>query len=167
MLTSPFSEEKTDAPAAVAPEQAASPSTAPRRGLFERAEDRMPGLGSARLPSVAVVRAYHKAGNHIPFEAGLIEWPARVHGWLAVVWCLTFTCVAWAGAGAYRQRLRALWKVGIPGLLRAQLPPLGSLRLVPRLWVGFWSAIAWCGLKFWRFPFVLAYLIAVVTPFIF
>lgn len=149
-----------DQPAAVAQE---------RRSWVEWLEDRadMRGLGSAQLPSPSVVHAYHKAGNYVPGEAGVIEWPARAHGWVAVLWCTAFTCVAWTGSGAYRQRFHSLWRQGVPGLMRAQLPPLEILSPLPRFWVAWWSAVAWCGLKFWRFPLVLAYLAATVLPIIF
>lgn len=159
---------ETIRPAPVAEEQpVVSAPARPRRSWVERLEARMPGVDSAQLPSTAVVRAYHKAGNYVPWEAGLIEWPARVHGMVAVAWCATCTCIAWAGSGAYRQRFRSLWRLGLPGLLAAQLPPLRALRPLPRLWVAWWSLIAWCGLKFWRFPIVLAYLAATVLPIIF
>jgi hypothetical protein len=47
-----------------------------------------------------------------------------------------------------------------------QLPPLEILPRPARLWVAWWSAVAWAGLKFWRFPIVLAYLAAAVLPII-
>ncbi|MER7361974.1 hypothetical protein [Nonomuraea wenchangensis] len=142
---------------------------APRRSWVEWLEDRagMSGLGSAQLPSSATVRAYHKAGNYVPGEVGVLEWTARVHGVVAVAWCLVFTCVAWLGSGAYRQRLRTLWSSGVPAVWRTQLPPLDILSTPARLWVAWWSAVAWLGLKFWRFPIFLAYLAAAVLPIVF
>lgn len=158
----------SQAPAPPAPEPTVERQRAPRRTWVEWLEERadMTGLGSAQLPSPATVRAYHKAGNYVPGEAGALETVARVHGVVAVAWCLVFTCVAWLGSGAYRQRFRTLWTSGLPGVWRTQLPPLDILSPPARLWVAWWSAVAWCGLKFWRFPIVLAYLAATVLPII-
>lgn len=153
-----------------APTQPAAPSPAvqrPRRDLLEVLEGWMPGAGAARLPSVATVRAYHKAGQYVPWEAWIVAWPARIHGWFAVAWLIACTGAAWVGAGGYRARFRTLWQVGIPGLLRAQLPPLNTLHGVPLVWVACWSAVAWLGLKFWRLPMALIYLAAAAAPFMF
>lgn len=150
-----------------APAEAAAPVTSTRRPTpLEALEARFPGISTARLPSIATVRAYHKAGEYVPWEAALISWPASVHGWFAVCWATACTCIAWAGAGRYVQRGRTLWQVGIPGLVRAQLPPLRDLAAVPRAWVGFWSAVCWLGLKFWRLPMALVYVAAAVLPFV-
>lgn len=180
-LTSPFADQATasaDAPASRQEPTAEQPveqpaftptiaSRRPRPGLLELLEARMPGVGSARLPSIATVRAYHKAREYVPWEAALLDWPARVHGWFAVCWVTVFTLTAWAGAGDYPRRFRTLWKVGIPGLFRAQLPPLTALSTVARVWVGCWSAVAWLGLKFWRLPMAALYLLTAASPFLF
>lgn len=139
----------------------------PRRELLTLAEGWLPGVGAARLPSIATVRAYHRAGEYVPWDAGLIAWPARVHGWAAVGWVTVCTCAGWAGAGRYPARLRTLWTVGIPGLVRAQLPPLRDLSGVARAWVALWSTAGWLGLKFWRLPVAAAYVLLAVAPFLF
>lgn len=165
MITSPFAD--TEAPPSDA---AAEPSTPPVRRWttpYEVLTAVLPGVGSARLPSVATVRAYHKVREYVPWEAAVLDWPARMHGWLAIAWLFCCTCAAWAGAGAYRRRFRTLWQVGLPGLAQAQLPPLDELRGLPRWWVAAWSAIGWLGLKLWRLPIFLLYVVTAVLPFVF
>lgn len=174
-LASPFADRPTSAPAEsppATPDKRAQPDPEPTAGrtpqvsLLDLLETRMPGLGSARLPSVADVRAYHKAGNYVHWEAGIVEWPARVYGWFAVVWAFVFTCAAWLGAGSYRHRIKTLWTAGLPGLCRSQLPPLAALPWPARLWVGWWSAVAWCGLKFSRLALTCIYLLLAAIPLI-
>lgn len=149
------------------PAPAAEPAPAPARPswvelLEERA--RMPGLRTARLPSVATVRAYHRAREYVPWEAGLLDGFARVHGWFAVAWCFTCTSIAFLGAGDSRRRWRRFREEGLPGLVRAQLPPLKPLSGFPRLWVAFWSAVCWPGLKFWGPITVGFYLLMITLP---
>lgn len=171
MLTSPFA----DTAPAETPETAEHPPAAeeqppvaavkaaprpPRPTLLELLEARLPGVSSAQLPSIAVIRAYHKAHQYVRSEAVWRIWLAVAFGWFAVTWATTCTLTAWAGAGDYRRRLKTLWKVGLPGLMRAQLPPLADLSGARLLWVATWSAAAWAGLKFWRPVMTLIYLLA-------
>lgn len=183
MLTSPFAEKTTEtaelpgARPVPMPSPEAPPASQPtpekpktpalpraRRSVLEVLEARMPGVSSARLPTVADVRAYHRAHQYVRSEAEWRIWLAVIYGWGAVAWCAACTLIAWAGAGDYRRRLGQLWQGGVPGLFRAQLPPLGSLTGFPLFWVAAWSAIAWTGLKFWRPVMVLTYVLAAVLP---
>ncbi|MEU6789983.1 hypothetical protein ABZ912_63325 [Nonomuraea angiospora] len=134
------------------PAPAAAPEPASARASWvEVLEDRarMRGLRTARLPSVATVRAYHREREYVPFEAGVLDGFARVHGAFAVAWCFVCTSIAFLGAGDYRRRWRRFREEGLPGLCRAQLPPLKTLSGFPRVWVAAWSAVCWPGLKFW------------------
>ncbi|GAB2918942.1 hypothetical protein ACFMQL_20710 [Nonomuraea fastidiosa] len=151
-----------------APEPEPAPTPA-RPSWIELLEERarMPGLRTARLPSVATVRAYHRAREYVPWEAGLLDVFARVHGWFAVTWCFTCTAIAFLGAGDYRRRWRKFREEGLPGLARAQLPRLKSLSGFPRVWVAFWSAVCWPGLKFWGPITVSAYLLMIALPLLF
>jgi hypothetical protein len=124
----------------------------------------MPGVSSARLPAIATVRAYHRAHEYVRSEAEWRIWSAVFYGWCAVGWVGLCTLAAWAGAGDYRRRLRKLWQVGVPGLYRAQLPPLQELSGAPLVWVAAWSALGWVGLKFWRPVMTLVYLLAALLP---
>ncbi|MER7363243.1 hypothetical protein [Nonomuraea wenchangensis] len=144
-----------------------APAVAPARPswievLEERA--RMRGVRTARLPSVATVRAYHLEREYVPFEAGLLDWFARVHGIFAVCWCFVCTSIAFLGAGDSRRRWRRFREEGLPGLCRAQLPPLKSLSGFSRVWVAAWSAACWPGLKFWGPITVWSYLLMISFP---
>jgi hypothetical protein len=172
VLTSPFADTSPaeapavveEAPTAQEQQPAEAEKTAPRAarlGLLEILEAQLPGVGSARLPSIATVRAYHRAHQYVRSEAVWRIWLAVIFGWFAVAWSVVFTLIAWAGAGDYRRRLRTLWQVGLPGLVRAQLPPLKDLSGARLVWVAAWSAVAWAGLKFWRPVMTLTYLLAV------
>jgi hypothetical protein len=142
------------------------PAAQPRRTWLDLAETRMPALGAQRLPPTATVRAYHKDGSYVPWEAGVLHAICRVHGkWVAVPWCFTFTAVAWLGAGDYRRRLRKFREAGLPGLYRSQLPPLDALTGFSRVWVGFWSAVAWTNLKITRLPMTAYYVLPATFPF--
>jgi hypothetical protein len=148
------------------PATAATPEPAPALAswvdvLEERA--RMRGLRTARLPSVATVRAYHREREYVPFEAGLLDGFARVHGIFAVCWCFVCTSAAFLGAGDYR-RWRKFREEGLPGLCRAQLPPLKCLSGFPRVWVAVWSAVCWPCLKFWGPITIGAYLLMISLP---
>ncbi|MEU6789909.1 hypothetical protein ABZ912_62940 [Nonomuraea angiospora] len=156
-------EETTEQPAP-APEP--SPARAPRPSWVEVLEDRagMRGLRTARLPSVATVRAYHREREYVPGEAGLLDGAARVHGVFAVCWCFVCTSMAFLGAGDYHRRLRRFREEGLPGLCRAQLPPLKTLSGFPRMWVAAWSAVCWPGLKFWGPLTVSFYLLMISLP---
>ncbi|TYB71285.1 hypothetical protein FXF51_02300 [Nonomuraea sp. PA05] len=125
----------------------------------------MPALGAQRLPSTAVVRAYHADGGYVPWESGLLAAVCRVHGvWIATPWCFIFTAVAWLGAGDYRRRLRKFRQEGLPGLCRSQLPPLDALHGFSRVWVAGWSAVAWTNLKITRLPVTLCYVFPATGP---
>lgn len=145
----------------------AGPATArPRRTWLDLLETRMPALGAQRLPSTATVRAYHKDGSYVPWESDLLRAICHMHSkWVAVPWCFVFTAVAWLGAGDYQRRLRKLRQEGLPGLYRSQLPPLDALTGFPRVWVGFWSAVAWTNLKITRLPMTAYYILPATFPF--
>ncbi|SDL76397.1 hypothetical protein SAMN05421874_128137 [Nonomuraea maritima] len=149
----PVDQSKTEPTEQVAPAAEVAPTSSPARrpSWVQVLEDRarMPGLRTARLPSVATVRAYHREREYVPWEAELLDLPARVHGWFAVAWCFGCTSIAFLGAGDYRRRLTKFREEGLPGLCRAQLPRLKTLSGFPRAWVAFWSAVCWPGLKFW------------------
>ncbi|WP_336214882.1 hypothetical protein [Nonomuraea sp. LPB2021202275-12-8] len=130
--------------------------------LEERAQ--MRGVRTARLPSVATVRAYHREREYVPFEAGLLDWCARVHGVFAVCWCFVCTTVAFLGAGDCRRRWGRFREEGLPGLCHAQLPALKTLSAFPRVWVALWSAVCWPGLKFWGPVTTGFYLLMISLP---
>lgn len=144
----------------------AGPAARPfRRTWLDLLETRMPALGAQRLPATVTVRAYHKDGSYVPWESDLLRAACHTHGkWVAVPWCFTFTAVAWLGAGDYRRRLRKFRQEGLPGLYRSQLPPLDALTGVSRVWVAFWSAVAWSNLKITRLP-VAAFLYVLPATF--
>ncbi|MEV4078922.1 hypothetical protein AB0J43_01345 [Nonomuraea fuscirosea] len=143
----------------------APPPVRPRRTWLDLLETRMSALGAQRLPSTAVVRAYHADGSYVPWESDLLRAICRLHGkWVAVPWCFVFTCVAWLGAGDYRRRRRKFLKEGLPGLWRSQLPPLDALHGVCRVWVGVWSAVAWSNLKITRLPLTLGFILPATGP---
>ncbi|MEW1842644.1 hypothetical protein AB0392_32270 [Nonomuraea angiospora] len=138
----------------------------PRLTWLDLLETRMPALGAQRLPSTATVRAYHKDGSYVPWESGLLGGICRAHGVVAWTWCFVFTSIAWLGAGDHRRRLRKFRKEGLPGLYRSQLPPLDALHGFSRVWVAWWSAVAWSNLKVTRLPIALClYVFPATGPF--
>ncbi|TMR99480.1 hypothetical protein [Nonomuraea basaltis] len=156
-------EETAEQPAPAADSQPPAPA---RPSWVEVLEERarMRGLSTASLPSVATARAYHREREYVPFEAGLLDWFARVHGVFAVCWCFVCTSAAFFGAGDYRRRLRKFREEGLPGLCHAQLPPLKTLSGFPRVWVAAWSSLCWPGLKFWGPITVGSYLLMISLP---
>ncbi|MGR6921101.1 hypothetical protein ACU635_43255 [[Actinomadura] parvosata] len=166
--TAPAEERPAATPPAEQPEPTAEPAPSParpRRTWLDLLETRMSALGAQRMPSTAVVSAYHADGGYVPFESDLLRAVCRLHGkWVAVPWCFTFTAVAWLGAGDYRRRLRKFRKEGLPGLWRSQLPPLDALHGASRVWVGVWSAVAWSNLKITRLPLTLGFLLPATGP---
>lgn len=143
-----------------------APAARPRRTWLDLLETRMTALGAQRLPSTATVRAYHQDGSYVPWESDALRALCRVHGaWVAVPWCFVFTAVAWLGAGDYRRRLRKFREEGLPGLYRSQLPPLDALSGFSRVWVAWWSAVAWTNLKITRLPMTAFYVLPATFPF--
>lgn len=165
-LASPFAARTVEQPVEEPPappveetpaEQQVRPAVR-RRTLCDHLNAGFPGLMAAQLPSVALVRAHHKAAEHVWEVAG------KAYGWFAVAWVAVWSAVAWLGTGRLVAGLRTLWKSGPSHALSSQLPPLDELHPVAAVWVAVWSLVAWCGIKWSRLLGAVVLAALILTP---
>lgn len=167
-LASPFAAKSVEQPTeeTTVPTAEETPKTEPERPAAQRRTLRdhlnagFPGLLTAQLPSVALVRAHHKATEHVWQVAG------KTYGWFAVAWVALWSAVAWLGTGRPVSGLRTLWRSGPAHALSSQLPPVGELHPAAAVWVGLWSLVAWCGIKWSRLLGAVVLAALILTPFL-
>ncbi|MEU7891661.1 hypothetical protein AB0B45_02225 [Nonomuraea sp. NPDC049152] len=166
-IASPFAERPVDEQAPIEEPAVEPPAEQPakpvrpvvrRRTLRDHINAGYPGVMAAQLPSVALVRAHHKAQEHVWAAAGI------AYGWFAVAWVAVFTAVAWLGTGRPISGLRSLWRSGPSSAVFAQLPPLNELHPIAAAWVGLWSLVAWVGIKWSRLLGAVVLSALILTP---
>jgi hypothetical protein len=166
-LASPFADKPApEQPAEELPaEQPAPEQPAPaRRTLLERFEAGFPGVLSAQLPPVNLVRAYYKAEPYVLWEAEVLRKSLTVYGWCAAAWTAGWSLAAWVGTGRWVPGLRGMWDDGPTSVFASQLPPLRDLHPMAALWVALWSLVAWCGIKPGRLFGALVFAALIFTP---